>query len=107
MPWGLPVANNVAETILQQLGGRRFVAMTGARQFLGGKNSLSFKLPGKNFCKGDINYVRIELTPMDVYDMVFCRIRGTNVTEIAKHEGIYNDQLRGIFTQETGLRTSL
>src|SRR5574337_1560381 len=68
-----------AEIILEQLGGRRFVKMTGASLLMDGGTYLSFRLPGKNFCKQDINYVRIELTPMDVYNMVFCRIRGDKV----------------------------
>jgi len=35
--------------------------------------------------------------------MEFKRIRGIKITDIAKHEGIYDDMLQGIFTQETGL----
>ena len=98
---------NVAKTILEQLGGRRFIIMTGARNLMNGGTYLSFALPGKNFCKQDINYVRVELTSADEYNMVFCRIRGTKVTEVAKHEGIYNNQLQEIFMQETGLDTHL
>lgn len=41
MPTNLTVAN----TILHQLGGRRFIAFTGARDLLGDTNSLTFKLP--------------------------------------------------------------
>jgi hypothetical protein len=34
----------VARTILDQLGGARFVAMTGAREFVGSADSLTFKV---------------------------------------------------------------
>ena len=37
--------NQVAETILAQLGGRKFQVMTGAKYFLGGADYLQFKLP--------------------------------------------------------------
>lgn len=33
----------IAETILRQLGGRRFAMMTGAKDFIITKNELSFK----------------------------------------------------------------
>ncbi len=51
----------VAQTILQQLGGRRFMAMTGARAMAAHKDGLSFKLPS-NFARHGINYVKITLT---------------------------------------------
>ena len=34
----------VARSILDQLGGARFVAMTGAREFVGSADSLTFKI---------------------------------------------------------------
>jgi len=53
----------VANTILEQLGGRKFIAMTGARNFVGDFSGLSFRLPGAGgYCKDSINCVKIELT---------------------------------------------
>jgi len=37
---------SIAETILGQLGGTKFVAMTGSKNFVGGKDFLSMKLAG-------------------------------------------------------------
>lgn len=48
----------IAETILIQLGGKRFIAFTGAKNFTAIKNGLQFNLP-KNACK--VNCVQITL----------------------------------------------
>lgn len=96
---------NVAQTILSQLGGNRFVAMTGSHQFMAGENALHMKLRRN---KSGANYLTIELTPMDVYTMTFKSIRGTNPVKIKSEiKDVYFDQLESIFTQETGLYTRL
>ncbi len=98
----------IANEIIRQLGGNKFRAMTGARDFMATENGLGFKLPGGGgFCRSGINFVKIALTSLDLYDMEFKRIRGTNITEISRHDGIYNDMLQEIFTAETGLDTHL
>lgn len=98
--------DSIATTILEQLGGRRFSAMTGATNFLSDHNSLRFKLPA-NFAREGINLVRITLDPSDTYTMEFFKIRGTNVETIATRDNVYSDNLRDVFTSETGLDTSL
>jgi hypothetical protein len=100
----------VANTILAQLGGRKFVAMTGASSFVGGNDTLTFRLPRSDYNKKRIKGVRITLTPDDLYTMIFFKQKGRptfEVVEVAKHEGIYADQLAEIFTSETGLYTHL
>lgn len=98
----------VASTILQQLGGRRFSVMTGAKNFTGDANSLSFRLPGGGgFCKDGINYVKVTLDASDTYSVVFSRIRGRKVTVVESFTDIYADSLREVFTRATGLQTSL
>ena len=94
----------VAQTILQQLGGGRFVAMTGSKDFVGSENGLSFRV-GRND-KG-ITHVRITLTAMDDYQCEFLKIRGASVKPIAFRDGVYADQLQEVFTSKTGLYTSL
>jgi hypothetical protein len=97
----------VANTILQQLGGNKFIAMTGAKNLGADGNTLSFRFPSRS----GANHCRITLNSLDLYDMQFIRIRKvkgipqSNVT--AEHNGIYADQLQTIFTKETGLYTSL
>jgi hypothetical protein len=99
----------VAETILEQLGGRKFRVMTGASKFVGSATSLSFNLPGGGgFCKQGINRVHIELLPSDTYTMTFYRFRrGSALLVAAIYPGLYFDQLQDIFTSVTGLVTSL
>ncbi len=94
----------VAQTILNQLGGNRFVAMTGAKNLLGRTDGLSFKI-GQNAKR--VTHVRVTLTPADDYTVEFISVRGTNVRPLATREGVYAEDLRGVFTSETGLYTSL
>jgi hypothetical protein len=103
---GNPTDLTVANTIIQQLGGGRFQAMTGAHTFLGDANSVSFRLPLAKH-PGAVNYVKITLTGRDDYDVEFYRIRGRKSTLVSSTEGIYADQLREVFERATGLYTSL
>ena len=100
----LTESQQVAKTILQQLGGNKFIAMTGAKNFGSSKNSLQFKI-GKN--SKSISHIIITLKSSDLYDVEFIRMRGTSRKVIKKLTGVYADMLRKIFTKYTGLRTSL
>lgn len=97
----------VANTILQQLGGRRFIAMTGAKNLIGGNDMLAFKLGFAAHQARGVSHVRITLLPSDLYKMEFLNIRGTNIKTVKVVEGVYCDQLQGIFTETTGLYTRL
>ena len=100
----------VAKTILAQLGGNRFVRMTGARHLSAHSNDLSFRLPSGGFTRSGINFVRITLTPMDVYKVAFFKLGRAprrDVTLISEHDDIYAEDLQKLFTRETGLQTSL
>ena len=92
--------------LLQQLGGNKFIAMTGAKNlaFDKAKNTLHMKI-GRN-AKG-VNHLRIKLTGADLYDMEFLQVRAGNVKVKAKEKGVYNDQLQKMFTKHTGMYTSL
>jgi hypothetical protein len=102
--------NDIAHTIFEQLGGRKFIAMTGAKNFVSHSsiNSLSFKVP---HAAKKITYVEITLNERDLYDMEFRNVRFTKnggkneLVEI--HKDVFFDQLQEIFTSETGLYTSL
>jgi hypothetical protein len=96
----------VANTILSQLGGQQFLAMTGAKFLLARESALSFHLPS-NFATNGINRERIDLTAADLYDVTFMRARGLKVFYERKIEGLHCDQLRSIFTEATGLEVSL
>ncbi|MFP4453260.1 MAG: hypothetical protein ACLFPI_07825 [Desulfobacterales bacterium] len=105
---------NTPQIILQQLGGNKFLAMTGARNLATTNgNDLSFQLPGKpGFIKQGINHVQIFYNLiMDDYTIIFNRIRRKKgipqVKEIKALDNIYSSQLQEIFTEETGLYTKL
>jgi hypothetical protein len=96
-----------AEEVLQQLGGRKFIAMTGAKNFVKNdpKKQIVFKIGGG--AKNGINYVRVTLTSMDLYNMEFLKARGTDLKVVASEKGVYNDQLQQMFTKHTGMNTKL
>ena len=100
-----------AKIILEQLGGSAFVAMTGASNMTASneqRGALSFRLPGTHsFVKDGINHVKVTLTQMDDYTLVFSRIWGNQLKEISGAKGVYCDNLRAVFTEYTGLHTSL
>jgi hypothetical protein len=98
----------VAKTILEQLGGRRFRAMTGASNFTGAENELIFMLPGnRGFVKNRINKVVVHLDPSDTYTVTFYRVAKGEGKMIETHSDIYCDELQECFTAATGLETRL
>lgn len=96
----------IAQTILEQLGGNKFVIMTGAKQFVAIPNGIRFKLPA-NFADKGINFVVITLDSMDTYTMIFAKVRGMNIKPIEESYGIYCDMLQSEFKRVTGLDTHL
>lgn len=99
---------DVAQTILAQLGGRRFQMMTGAKHFLSIEdgNGLQFKLPS-HIAKDGINCVRIVLNLRDTYDVEYSSVRGITYKVKKLSEDLYWDMLATDFTDTTGLYTSL
>lgn len=65
----------LAQTILSQLGGNRFVVMTGAKQLVSIDNGLRFKI-GRNASKA--NMVKVLLNGDDTYTMQFWQHRTYN-----------------------------
>jgi hypothetical protein len=100
----LSESQQVAKTILQQLGGNRFIAMTGAKNFGSSKNSLQFKI-GRN--SKSISHVIITLKSSDLYDVEFIRMRGVNRKVVKKLKGVYADQLGTMFKKYTGMNVRL
>ncbi len=102
------MSKEIAKIILNQLGGNKLIAMTGAKNLCaldeqcGG---LSFKLP--KFSGVKVNYVKIVLNGSDLYDVEFGRIYGNKYTVISEHSDIYCDMLVELFEKETGLLAKL
>lgn len=110
----------IAQTIQKQLGGGRFIVMTGAKNLAahgpekGTRGALSFTLPSR-FAKDGINYVKVTLTGRDTYDIEFIKIgprpslkqmmagKEQTLTTVKKLEDIYADQLPTVFSRVTGL----
>lgn len=101
----------VATIIHQQLGGRRFAFLTGAKNFLAHESALSFRI-GRN--KSKANRVLITLTPADTYTVEFQKVTTGRVTKAGEFveggvktlvtcEDIYCDMLQECFENNTGL----
>lgn len=97
---------NIATNILEQLGGKRFIAMTGASCLADYGDALSFMLPSR-FALQDINFVKIRLTAADLYDLEFGQIRGTSYQVFDVREDLGWEDLQPVFTAVTGLDTHL
>ncbi len=94
----------VATTILEQLGGGRFVAMTGSNGFLFGDSMLQFRVR-RNSSRA--NRCLITLDASDTYTVKLCRItgRGLNVEIIAEQSDVYAEMLAPVFERVTGFAT--
>jgi hypothetical protein len=99
------LAMTIATTILEHLGGNRFIAMTGAKHLVDHGNALSFKFPKPKGQK--VNYLKIELETFDTYSLTFGYLRGLSATLETPKTVVYAAQLQALFTERTGLDTHL
>ena len=115
--------------IVEQIGGNKFLAMTGSKfQYYGydelGYVYLMIKLT-KNQSRAQ--YLKIQLNGLDLYDLTFSRIKKTlkpecktpeykalnlklydeEVIIVKEYKDVYADTLQEIFTSVTGLYTRL
>ena len=106
----------VDATILTQLGGRRFTAMTGSKNFMFAditeSNPVFWLRMDLVRNKARVNRLKIYLNSDDTYTMCFYKQTIKNYTDVViinevKFECVYCDQLQAIFTEVTGLYTSL
>ena len=101
--------NMIAKTILEQIGGRRFAAMTGSKDFIDMGNGLRMSLARNKTSANRLDIIYD--AGLDLYNMRFYRRTFTKKTfecktkDIATHEGIYCDMLEEMFTMVTGLYT--
>lgn len=106
----------VADIILNQLGGNRFVVMTGSKNFVSDGNTLRMTL-AKNASKANRLWITLEAD--DTYTMRFFKYTAPKLntktytftdeksTEVKTTKGVYFDMLQDIFTKTTGLYTRL
>lgn len=96
----------IAHTILSQLGGNRFVSMTGAKNLAEIERGIAFQLPA-NLTNHRINAVKIVLDYSDTYKVKFLKIGKLELKTVSEFDMVYCDQLVDLFEQETGLYTHL
>ena len=105
----LKTTNMIAQTILQQIGGKRFTAMTGSRDYINMGNGLRMSLARNKTSANRLDIIYD--AGADLYNMRFYRRTFSKKTfecrtrDIAVHEGIYFDMLEEMFTMVTGLYT--
>ena len=107
---------SAAQEILKQLGGNKFIAMTGSKNFLVDGNTLRMTLVTN---QSKANRLWITLDESDTYTMKFFKFTPGRLNkktfeyieskelEIETLEGVYCDQLQKIFTDITGMDTTL
>lgn len=94
----------IANEILRQMGGNRFLVMTGTKVQYGEENSITFKLT-KNKLKA--KWLKITLNSMDLYDLEFKSLIKDELVTLKEYNNIYSESLQSIFTEATGLYTRL
>lgn len=106
----------VANIIYNQLGGNKFVVMTGSKNFLDDGNTLRMAL-ARNASKANRLWITLEAD--DTYTMRFFRYTAPRystktytfsdekITEVRTIKGVYCDMLQELFTEVTGLYTRL
>jgi hypothetical protein len=104
------MTNNVAATILSQLGGRRRLElMMNAKDFVGDDNSLQFSIPSSTTIN-KANKVCIKLEADDTYTLKAYRFnkRTLECPQVGETKNnIYVENLHESFTALTGLHLKL
>lgn len=109
-------AINFSRQVLEQLGGNKFTAMTGSKNFLYAEQTENNPMPwlrmdlARN--AGKVNRLKITLDVMDTYTMEFYHQSIKGYTEVIirneqTFKGIYSDMLQEIFKKVTGMDTHL
>lgn len=96
-----------AHEILQQLGGHKFICMTGAQYITYDSQATTPNLSFKIRDSRTVTHVTIKLDATDTYTIEFMKARGPKIKTVATKTGIYDTMLRDTFEEVTGLHTSL
>ena len=115
-------AREISATILQQLGGRHFLVMTGSKNLVYGTDDNHRDFLRMSLHKNASKANRLTIyynAGMDEYNMVFEKITlprwcpkqfkysDYKQETVKEYNGVYFDQLQEFFTETTGLLTSL
>jgi len=95
----------IADTILKQLGGGRFIAMTGAKNLAFMSNPPGLHMSIGRGTKDGIKYLRVNYDRgSDTYNMIFANKSGSTVKSV---NHIQANALQRVFTSTTGFDTYL
>ena len=98
-------AKQIADTILKQLGGGRFIAMTGAKNLAFSSSPPGLRMSIGRGAKDAIKYLRVDYDRnSDTYTMIFANKSGGTVKSVSN---VYADSLQRVFTSTTGFDTHL
>ena len=98
-------AKQIADTILKQLGGGRFIAMTGAKNLAFMSNPPGLHMSIGRGTKDGIKYLRVNYDRgSDTYTMIFANKSGGTVKSVSN---VYANSLQRVFTSTTGFDTHL
>jgi hypothetical protein len=112
------------KTIIEQIGGNKFLVMTGSKFKYFGYDELGYVylMVGLTRNQSKAQYLKIQLNGNDLYNLTFSRIKKTQNPEykalgikiydeeiiiIKEYKDVYADMLQDIFTSVTGLYTRL
>ncbi|KWN11726.1 hypothetical protein WT83_19230 [Burkholderia territorii] len=101
-------SRELAHAILEHLGGKRFLAMTGARDLLAIEAGLSFRLPSR-LARDNITHVTIQIELKPSYSISFERVSVAerSIEQVRSLSGVTPDELQASFQEVTGLAPSL
>ncbi len=99
------MGNMIAKTILDQLGGQRFIMMVGAKNLVALSDGIRFQLKRSTFNKGIKDVVIVLDFASDTYVMRFYKNLIKSQLPLKEIKEVYCDMLESVFEQETGLYT--
>ena len=101
----------IALNILNDLGGIRFQDMTGAKEIAVIDKGVRFKI-GRNATSTNLITIKYD-EGKDLYNMFFEKLSivkktgEVKLSTIKQYEGLFNEDLSRLFTEVTGLHTTL
>ena len=97
------------ETIIAQMGGPMIfkMAFKSCAYATSPNPAVTFLVAPSLKKSAKCSHVRVTLEPSDTYKVEFINVRGTDVKTVYETDSIYNDQLKGLVEEKTGLYLSL
>jgi len=95
--------------ILKQLGGNKFLAMTGTKNLVYSAKENNYLLMKLTKNISGAQYLKITLTVWDTYTMGFSKINSKTgeIKTVKEIESVYCHELQSVFSKVTGLYTRL